>query len=679
MPVIPKIRPVPVTWQYRRSVAIAAVVTVLIPFLYAGLVVALAAAMWMIASSAVEMLSPWPYLQALALVCGGLGWCGAGLVLFLLARVPFVTRLDSPERSAVDLEANPALRDLIHRVCAAASVRPPSAVAVDLTFNASAGLERPILGLLFNRYRLTLGLPLLAVVDRQVLAHVIAHEVGHFAQPGALRILHSVHWAHAFLDRMVHSRDDWDVWVADRSGASLYGVVVRRIAAGGLWLSRGALRALLRLSQAASGQMSREMEFHADLYAVRVAGTPAFLRATEDMAAGGHATAMAAEVFDHAALIGPVPSDFPALAAAYFSQLDAAARAEILRQTRYTLGVGADSHPDNVDRMYRADIENADGVLAEEGSAASLFGDFGGLCRQETLQILGGGRTLIDTAEFLELKKRRDTADAARVEFFGRVYELGLGVRFPEAPSPEGDWESVIERGKAGVERSNESAVPLGISCGRWFTLRCVVARLDACLEVDWMELGQEPCDLAAARGRMYQAERDLLELRHELGAAMHPIVTRLMFAHERRDVLEPEASERLAWAVEGLRALEALDECTTLIVAEVAVAEHLVGLIGAYLQDPEFLRVLESEYRGMVRSAEEIAALLDETPFSVDGKTLRDYAMPDKFDPGDGMRGFRACVGATLPRLGALRLRLMGEAAQLATQVESLAARPNP
>ena len=261
---IPEIRPVAVSSGYRWSVAVAALITVLIPILYALVVAAVAALTAAFALFGIVLLNGITMWIYFAILCGG------AVVVFILGRVFFVTHTSPGAFNNIDLADHPELHGLLRRVCDATGAPMPSAVAVDLQCNASASIERPLLGLFTNRYRLVLGLPLLAIADRQIIAHVIAHEVGHFAQHGAMRVLSLVHWGHAHLSRLVETRDDWDSWVAERTGVSYFGVIMRRTASGGMWLSRRTLALLLQLSRLCTGSMLREMEFHADLYAIQI-------------------------------------------------------------------------------------------------------------------------------------------------------------------------------------------------------------------------------------------------------------------------------------------------------------------------------------------------------------------------------------------------------------------------
>ncbi len=670
---IPKIRPVAVSAAYRRSVAVAALITVLIPFLYAFVVMAVAALTVAFAIFGVVLLNGltiWIYAAVLS---------GGAVVVFILGRVFFVTHTAPGEFNNIDLTDHPELAGLLRRVCDATGAPMPSVVAVDLQCNASASIERPLLGLFTNRYRLLLGLPLLAIADRQVIAHVIAHEVGHFAQHGAMRVLSLVHWGHAHLSRLVETRDDWDIWVAERAGVSYFGVVMRRTASGGMWLSRRTLALLLQLSRLCTGSMMREMEYHADLYAIRVAGTPVFLRATETLAAGLCAVRTAAYQIDRSALEGIYPDDFPALCARFYDLISADDRKELARQARYTTGTGADSHPDDTDRIYRAEVENESGVLAEVGHGSALLTDFPALCRAVTRKHTGEDRTLTPVDDYFAAAQKKDLDESKRIKFFGLSYEAGAWLRFPRPHDATLDWRELIASAENAQVRSDDLYSEFARTYMQWGQARSIVLGLETDITVDWMAFELEPCDANEARSRMYAKEREHMELRDRFAVEMNSIAQRLLRALDQRGVLEQTEQDRFANAIEGLRALESLDDATTLVASEIGFAEQSLALMGFHLQNPKFNETLNSEYGGMIRNAENLTSLLESNSFQVGGKTLRDFAMPSAFDPQHGIQGFIDTVGGAMRRLRELRLQLMSDAAELALAVEqqSLGAAP--
>lgn len=127
-------------------------------------------------------------LTALALICGGFAlmlvwgrfhWLAVAMVLTGLIVAYEVWPRKEPMFSPgveIDLRENPALAELIGRICDAANVPPPDAVFLDLEFTASARHNLSEHG---AGYAITLGLPLFAAGNVSRLAAVIAHEIAH--------------------------------------------------------------------------------------------------------------------------------------------------------------------------------------------------------------------------------------------------------------------------------------------------------------------------------------------------------------------------------------------------------------------------------------------------------------------------------------------------------------------
>jgi len=83
---------------------------------------------------------------------------------------------------------------------------------------ASAREVRGVFGLFGNRRLMTLGIPLLAILDKDEARAVIAHELGHFSRRHG-RFGHSLYWVH--LGWLAHVEQiDEESTVIDRFGAS---------------------------------------------------------------------------------------------------------------------------------------------------------------------------------------------------------------------------------------------------------------------------------------------------------------------------------------------------------------------------------------------------------------------------------------------------------------------------
>ncbi|QDT15150.1 M48 family metallopeptidase [Alienimonas californiensis] len=293
-------------------------------------------------------------------------------------------------------QTQPTLFALIDRVCDAVSAPRPDQVRVDAQANMSAGYQGGFLGLFGGKFVLTIGVPFAAGLSAAGFAGILAHEFGHFAQRGGRGLTGAALAVQGWLARMVYQRDRVDEWIAEGS-AELSGFSpLFWLCGASVWVVRRILIVLLYLSEAALSALSRQMEFDADRYKVRLCGPDAFAdasrRATELVI--GHDGAMRELV--PALLGGSPPEDLPALCVHHAPRLSEDEALEWERDMRSQAGFWQrlfSSHPPTARRLAAARREgerlaaNGGHALNLNGSATDLFGDFPALCRDVTLDL----------------------------------------------------------------------------------------------------------------------------------------------------------------------------------------------------------------------------------------------------------------------------------------------------
>jgi Zn-dependent protease with chaperone function len=657
------IRPVPVTVSYRLSVALAAAAMCAVPLLYAGFVGLTAWLVWLWAHYGLALLLG--HVLGLMLYLTGLA---AGLtVLFFLGK-PFFTkpRLDRGYR-VLDMGEHPELAGLIARVCSATGAPEPAEVAVNMQLNGAASLIHPVWGLFNNRYRLILGLPLAAICDRQLMAHVIAHEVGHFSQGGAMRVQQLIHWSQYYLILLIEGRDRWDVWLASQNeGRAPIVRLFAWIASRGVRLSRRVLRLLLTGSSLAHAGMSRQMEFHADLYAIRVAGSAAFAESVVALAAGNAALQKALYISQRSAAENRYPDDLPALVADCYAAIPPDDRRELARQSRYTIGLGHDTHPDDTDRLEQSEREHDPGALAEPGDSGSLFHDFPGLCRAETRAFFSvDNADYIPAADLLREDHARDALDAARIDYFGAVYDGPVWLRLGDPPPvDDAAWREAIDAGDEARSATLSHFQEIAGAYAKWVTATVVLRRLEAELPVDWMRLELEPCDVEEARRRMYAREKEYWARVDTFHETALPVRRRLLAAFARRDRLPADRRARFETLLEEIRALERADEPTSTLAVDLAVLGDLGAQIDANLDSPPFMRCIQAEFEAALRHATQLENALR--------PEILAYARPEAMPDDSGVYGYLTVYGGVLGRIRDRRLRVMGQLAELALAVEA-------
>ena len=267
---------------YRLGLVVVALTMLLLPVLYVGLIAATGAVVW------------WHVTQNTWLLHGSGGqWrlliyatpAVVGFVLVFFMVKPILAR-PSTRRDPLPLDAQtePLLFAFIDEICRQVRAPHPRQVYVDCAVNASAGFPRGRLSLLRRDLVLTIGLPLVAGLSIRELGGVLAHEFGHFAQGGGMRLTTIVRGVNAWFARVVYERDEWDVSLERWSKESdwrLAAVLV--VARGAVWLSRRVLTGLMLGGHAISCFMMRQMEYDADSYEIKVAGSDAFIRTSMRM------------------------------------------------------------------------------------------------------------------------------------------------------------------------------------------------------------------------------------------------------------------------------------------------------------------------------------------------------------------------------------------------------------
>jgi Zn-dependent protease with chaperone function len=379
-------------------------------------------------------------------------WPGvAGAILtFFMVKPILAGRPEQPPKYSLTAQSDPALFALIGRICELVRAPLPSRVDVDCEINASASFRRGLLSMHRNDVVLTIGLPLAAGLTREEFAGLLAHEFGHFAQGAGMRLTYLIRATSSWFARVVYERDEWDVRLAQaayslniRFGIFLH--MVRFV----IWLSRRILWVLMHIGHAISCFMLRQMEYDADSYETRLAGSEAFARTATRLqqlnAAGLHARQKIQESWNGRRL----PENLPSFINVCTRNTPAELREKVeaaARKTRFL-----DTHPCDADRVKAARALNQPGIYRSERPACELFNDFHGLCRAATrfhyehnLQLRITDHNLIsqDVAEHETLT--RAEGEQALKEFF-----FGLKLKFRPLRIPADYQAELLNRGLA--------------------------------------------------------------------------------------------------------------------------------------------------------------------------------------------------------------------------------------
>ncbi len=341
----------------------------------------------------------------LTLVAGA-GWCvywwathgtflfggGGGGRVMLLKLVAYVTPLVvgmvvvffmfKPLLARRAPAAQPLVFALVRCVCDAVGAPFPKRIDVDCQLNASASFRRGLRSFLGSDLVLTIGMPLVAGLSARQLAGILAHEFGHFTQGFGMRLTYLIRRINAWFARIAYERDAWDValdqWAEEGGDWRL--MLVANLARLAVWMSRLILKLLLFIGHGIGCFMLRQMEYDADSYEIKLAGSDAFESAAKQLhvlgAALGHSYKEMRVGWN---LNKRLPENFPGYLMNHFRKMPPTARTKI----EDTAGMGRtgffDTHPSDGDRIRRARRAGEPGVFQLEAPALALFANADGL------------------------------------------------------------------------------------------------------------------------------------------------------------------------------------------------------------------------------------------------------------------------------------------------------------
>lgn len=348
---------------------------------------------------------------------------------------------------ALRREEEPVLFDFVERLADAMGAPRPSAIEVDLEVNASASLRRGWRSLFDRDLTLRLGLPLVAGLPLDRLAGIVAHEYGHFTQAWAMRLTFLMWKQLNWFARVVHERDEWDARLETwREEAGWRTVVVVWVAMAAVWMGRTVLRGMLWCGQFASASLSRQMEYHADSYEVKLVGRRGFEENFKDLDRLGCSAQHAWSFLDSGYQRGTLTANIPKLIAMRREALGAAVLSELEVMTMTRERDKLSTHPTPAERIAAA-TEDA-GLYSCGLPAGTLFRDFEGLCERagryhlDEIVALGEDKAArVPVEEFASRCFQQEAAFQAIEMYFGENWQPHGWIRFDV-----GEGEAAAER-----------------------------------------------------------------------------------------------------------------------------------------------------------------------------------------------------------------------------------------
>ena len=440
---------------YALQLFLVTLCCLLVPTLYAGLVIGLGAGL------AWYLLHIHEYLGGLRniwlLLCiYGVPAISGGILLLFMARPFFLPSQRGDEPLELDLACEPRLQLVINQLCQAIGLRPPVAVQLSNEVNASVHFENGWSGFFSGRKVLTIGMPLVAGMSVQQFVGVLGHEFGHFAQRLGMRCNFLVNSVNAWLEVRSNSRDPWDDRLQEWLENDPWWILQLAIwvAQQGIELSRLLMRGCFWLSFRLSRSLSRQMEFDADRYESLLAGSAAFRGSALQLRALSWAWREVDQQNARTWRERRLLRDMPHATAEKTSSLSQATRQQMERSleegsTRYW-----HTHPADLARIQHSEAMQAPGYLHDARPAAVLFEHFAEHCQRVTeayyaeLGLDYDEQQLQDSQQIFQISAQREEALDQLWEWTGRQWRnlpwLALHQTVQAAHAALG-WQAVID------------------------------------------------------------------------------------------------------------------------------------------------------------------------------------------------------------------------------------------
>ena len=421
------IEPTRLSLAYRAGLMVVAVAMLLLPLLYLGIIALAGAAVWWHLTSNAWLLSGKGGAQWRLLAYASPAVAGAVVMFFMVKPLLARSAKGTVEPLELTREQEPRLFAFIDEICRQVRAPIPRRVQVDCQVNASAGFLRSRLGVLTSDLVLTIGLPLAAGLSIRELGGVLAHEFGHFAQGGGMRLTGVVRGINGWFARVVYERDEWDEKLTHWSKEADWRLsAVLGLARGAVWASRRVLAGLMWSGHAISCFMMRQMEYDADSYEIKFAGTDAFTRTSARLRELGLATRATYNDLSHGVRRRAVPSNLPVYVTERLSSLPVDVVSQLRQVPEGSTGT-FDTHPSDRDRVRAAEAMAAPGVLlGGDASAMELFHHFEALCVDATrhhyehdLGLEMGALSLIETSDAITTHRKDAAARQAVGDLLG--------------------------------------------------------------------------------------------------------------------------------------------------------------------------------------------------------------------------------------------------------------------
>ena len=695
------IEPVRVSMLYRLGLVVVAAAMVLLPLVYVGVVAAVGYGLyWHLTHNAVvfEQVSGRLALLAyvLPLIVGGIG------LLFMIKPL-FAPRPPRPQPVFVDARDEPLLFRYVEQLCQTVGAPMPRRIVLDAQVNASASFRRGIVSMFGRDLVLTIGMPLVAGLTLRQMTGVLAHEFGHFTQGTGMRLSYLISMISGWFARVVYERDAWDQKLVIWSQQAPHWAVqlALLIARFFVWLTRRLLWVLMWIGHLISCFMLRQMEYDADRYETRVAGSETFAATSKIMPLLAWANQGAHEALHESWREGRLGDDLPAMIMAKVGQLLSKHRQAAAQFEADVLAARTgffDTHPSTRDRIDIAQREQAPGVFRLDAPARVLFGDFDRMCKAVTLsyyrQAIGAEfqpSGLVPTAALLKEQDRIGAARETLHRYFQgqllQVQQVFLPAAELDAPAdPHAAKQQLHQHRQAMIDHiptARQAMRTWQEAEVRWHNARCALNLMRSELRVRAEDFELPKADRSHVEQVRQQAEGDRLSAMAQmddfrcaaigrLAAALRLIYDDAVGAHFKHI---DEVRQRIGQLTGALAALES--NWTRLL--DLRDQYNIFALLMQNLEGNERNEVLInrilSRSEHITKAMRDIRIHLTAVPYpykhATEAVSLGDYAAP-KVSEAKSVGEVYVEADHMIQQLSTLYYRLMADLASVAEKVET-------
>ena len=357
-------------------------------------------------------------------------------VVFFMVKPLFARPPKAPPPYVADPEEQKLLFAFVARLSELLGAPNPKEIHLDSNVNASASFRRGMSSMAGSDLVLTIGMPLVEGMSLRQLTGVLSHELGHFSQGAGMRLSYVIRTVSHWFARVVYERDGFDQSLeqaSEKGGHWLFMIIIWG-ARGCVWLTRRVLWALMWVGVVLSSALLRQMEYDADRYEARVAGSGEFAATAQRLAVLGVGQHIAMNDLQRYWRERKLPDQFARLTTVNAEMLGASSREQIReRQLERKTGT-LDTHPSDADRIRSVEKENSAGIMELDLPATSLIAEYDDVARAVSRTyyegMLGGrleASNLVPTDRFLSDRE----AMGQRYETVNRFFQGHAGGREP--------------------------------------------------------------------------------------------------------------------------------------------------------------------------------------------------------------------------------------------------------